>query len=303
MKRFLKKHFLPHKSNGYRPHFFRAPAVVVMLVILVGGAFFFSRILVGLEKTGSYAAVYSGVVIAYTNQNREQAGDGDLAQNALLTKAAQMKADDMAAKGYFAHNSPDGKTSWYWFDQVGYKYEYAGENLAINFDDSEDVTNAWMASPTHRANMLYPHFTEIGVATAVGMYQGRETTFVVQMFGMPKTAQTVSSNPPKESPVISLAATTSAPTTVVATASEQRVEGAYTADVSIVDRVTSSPRKSVAYLYYAFIALVAGLLIFGAAIEWKRHHRSMWVSAGILILIATVAAVLIVHGGQGIVSS
>ena len=61
-----------------------------------------------------------------------------------------MKAQDMATLGYFAHVSPDGKTPWYWIEKVGYDYQYAGENLAINFSDSKDVTNAWMASPLHK---------------------------------------------------------------------------------------------------------------------------------------------------------
>ena len=47
--------------------------------------------------------------------------------------AAQAKADDMATKGYFAHTSPDGKNSWYWFKQAGYTFTYAGENLALDF--------------------------------------------------------------------------------------------------------------------------------------------------------------------------
>ncbi len=96
-----------------------------------------------------------------------------------------MKADDMATKGYFAHTSPEGLTPWYWFAQVGYNYTYAGENLAINFNESKDVDTAWLASPTHRANILNSHYTEIGIATAQGMYKGVQATFVVQMFGTP----------------------------------------------------------------------------------------------------------------------
>lgn len=105
--------------------------------------------------------------------------------NDLLSAAAQLKANDMAAKGYFAHVSPDGKTPWYWIDKVGYSYDYAGENLAVNFIDSADVSNAWMASPTHRANILNPVFKEVGTATAVGTYKGRNAIFVVQLFGTP----------------------------------------------------------------------------------------------------------------------
>jgi hypothetical protein len=96
-----------------------------------------------------------------------------------------MKANDMAEKGYFAHTSPEGKTPWYWFKQAGYDYSYAGENLAVNFFESKDVAEAWMNSPTHRANIVKKDYTEIGIAVATGMYEGRQSVFVAQLFGTP----------------------------------------------------------------------------------------------------------------------
>ena len=50
----------------------------------------------------------------------------------LLSAADDEKADDMAAKSYFAHTSPEGIDPWHWFAQVGYKFTYAGENLAVH---------------------------------------------------------------------------------------------------------------------------------------------------------------------------
>jgi hypothetical protein len=91
----------------------------------------------------------------------------------------------MAAGGYFAHTSPSGATPWSWLDQVGYFYEEAGENLAVNFSDSADIDNAWMNSLSHKENILRKNFTEIGIATAKGIYKDRETIFVVQFFGRP----------------------------------------------------------------------------------------------------------------------
>jgi hypothetical protein len=91
----------------------------------------------------------------------------------------------MAKEGYFAHDSPSGVTPWEWFDEVEYTYETAGENLAIDFSDSDAVVDAWMDSRLHRENILEEDFTEIGIATARGEYEGRETVFVVQMFGTP----------------------------------------------------------------------------------------------------------------------
>ncbi len=94
-----------------------------------------------------------------------------------------MKAKDMAENQYFAHTSPTGATPWQWFSKAGYRYSYAGENLAINFTESVDVENAWIASPTHLANLISDKFDETGIATYQGTYQGQPTTFVVQLFG------------------------------------------------------------------------------------------------------------------------
>jgi uncharacterized protein YkwD len=119
------------------------------------------------------------------NKSRTDAGLPRFLLNQTLVASAQSKASDMASKGYFSHNSPDGKTPWYWFDQTGYHFLNAGENLAVNFTDSFDVDRAWMNSPTHRANILKAEFSEIGIALSTGYYQGRLTTFVVEHFGRP----------------------------------------------------------------------------------------------------------------------
>ena len=109
-----------------------------------------------------------------------------LSENSLLDEAAQMKADDMAAKGYYSHITPEGYTPLYWFQKVGYQYLNAGENLDIIYSgDEETINNAWMGSPEHRANILLPQFTEMGAGIAEGKYQGIEGTFAVQLFGTP----------------------------------------------------------------------------------------------------------------------
>jgi hypothetical protein len=107
----------------------------------------------------------------------------------------------MATKGYFSHTSPEGLSPWHWFDTVGYKFMYAGENLAINFSESTDVEQAWMNSPGHRANILNERFTEIGIATAQGTYQGQPTIFVAQMFGKPLPVYTATKTPAKTTKV------------------------------------------------------------------------------------------------------
>ena len=75
--------------------------------------------------------------------------------------------------------------------KAGYDFSSAGENLAVNFSDSKDVIDAWMNSPEHRANILSNKFTEIGVATAMGTYEGSQVVFVVQEFGTPAVVPAV----------------------------------------------------------------------------------------------------------------
>ena len=163
------------------------------------------------------ATILPATVIDLTNSERERSAASTLRRNEQLDAAAQQKAEHMAAEGYFAHYSPDGVTPWHWFAESGYEYVHAGENLAVHFTDSRSMVQAWMDSPTHRDNIVNEQFTEIGVGTARGRYQGYETTFVVQLFGTPAA-------PRPESVELSTADTeavaTSAPTTTVAEAAE-----------------------------------------------------------------------------------
>ncbi len=161
-------------------------ALILVILALVVGISFPLRTFVTFSLD-SFSAIYASVLATLANDGRQVEQTPELTISDLLTEAAQMKANDMVAKNYFAHNSPEGLTSWYWFDLVGYDYQYAGENLAVNFTESADVNQAWMNSPLHRANILNKKFTEIGIGTATGTYDGRPAIYVVQMFGTPIT--------------------------------------------------------------------------------------------------------------------
>ena len=129
------------------------------------------------------AAVLPSLVVDYANTDRANAQTSTLQINPLLTQAAQLKANDMAARSYFSHQGPAGEAPWTWLDHVGYKYVYAGENLALDFYDSSEVNQAWMNSPKHRENILDKNFTDIGVGMAEGQLAGRDSIFIVQFFG------------------------------------------------------------------------------------------------------------------------
>ena len=186
MLQWLKDHFIPSEANDHQPLFLRTKiAVGLIALVFAVELLYLASSFVLLPTSDYFAAIFASVLVQQTNEERSIENLGSLAINEKLVEAAQMKADDMVARGYFSHVTPDGKNSWYWFRQVGYNYAAAGENLAVNFTDSKDVTEAWMHSPSHRSNIMGENYTEIGIATAHGTYKGRDAIFVVQMFGRP----------------------------------------------------------------------------------------------------------------------
>jgi uncharacterized protein YkwD len=185
----IHRHFVPSSDNGYRPHLLRRPWLLVFLAVTLATEGFLVANLIARESDQTFlAAIVPAEIIALTNQERAQNGVGQLTDNAELDAAAQAKAEDMATKGYFSHISPDGETPWQWITNAGYQYQYAGENLAVRFINSSDVVNAWMASPSHRANIVKPVYTDIGVGAAEGNYEGQPATYVVQYFGTPASS-------------------------------------------------------------------------------------------------------------------
>lgn len=184
---WFNKHFIPHKKNDYRPHILRMHNIrnIIMLVIFLEIFSFLIPTLTHINRTENMATVLPAVLADLTNQERQSQNLQTLTVNPILNKAAEMKAMDMAQYGYFAHTSPEGKTPWYWLKQVGYQYQYAGENLAVNFSDSKDVTIAWMNSPTHKANIEKGNYTEVGTGIANGIYEGKKTIFVAQLYANP----------------------------------------------------------------------------------------------------------------------
>lgn len=189
----LRHYFVPGAHNGHRPEFleYQAIAINVAIVVLLFLIALGVQSLVIRSPSPQVGAVVTAVLVDLANDDRSAEGLPELVVSPTLQKAAQMKADDMASKAYFAHTSPEGFDPWYWFKQVDYDFRFAGENLAVYFSDSAEVEKAWMNSPKHRGNILSDKFSEIGIALAQGSYEGHDTTFVVQMFGTPAQAGAV----------------------------------------------------------------------------------------------------------------
>lgn len=104
-------------------------------------------------------------VVALTNQARVNAGCAALRVDPRLTAAAQGHSDDMSARGYFAHDSLDGRTFSDRITAQGYPSP-GGENIAQGQQDAQEVVTAWMNSPGHRRNIEDCSFTTIGVGLA-----------------------------------------------------------------------------------------------------------------------------------------
>lgn len=187
--KWLKIYFIPHEGNDHKPHILRPRTVLfVCLVTLVAELAFVLTATYVMPRSKMFGIIEANALVDETNQSRTADNLRELVISPLLTAAAQQKANDMVVNDYFAHTSPQGVTPWDWFSKVGYQFSFAGENLAVNFSDSQDVTNAWMNSPEHRANILNGAYTEIGIATAQGTYEGKPAIYIVEEFGTPASA-------------------------------------------------------------------------------------------------------------------
>jgi len=182
----LRHLFVPHLSNNQKAKILHSESLFFLALILIS----FQLILGFTHRLfpsvlGYAANISPAEVIRLTNAQRAANGLGPLAGNSALDAAALAKGNDMLAKGYWAHFAPDGTTPWSFFLNFGYKYAYAGENLARDFSDAGSAVNAWMASPTHKENILNANYRDIGIGVVEGNLAGVNTTIIVQFFGTP----------------------------------------------------------------------------------------------------------------------
>jgi hypothetical protein len=180
----LRHLFTPHHTNNFRAKLLHNSGIFAIIGILIVSNIFI-RILdsTPLHILGFTSSVTIDEVVRATNEKRVSAGLKPLVYNERLADAARRKAANMFSENYWAHNSPSGKTPWVWFNEAGYKYVYAGENLAKDFGSTDRMMEAWMASPTHKENIVNPKYSEIGIAVSPGNIAGQDTVLVVQLFG------------------------------------------------------------------------------------------------------------------------
>lgn len=169
-----------HYLKTYYPYL---PLLLIVMVGLAVNIFWSAR----TEVLGATTNLTATSLLTDTNNERLRGHEDQLQLNAKLSAAAQSKANDMAAKNYWSHTSPDGRTPWKFIAASGYDYYTAGENLAYGFSNAENTVAGWMNSREHRDNVLNPDYTEVGFGIVPAdnfMGHGR-ATIVVAMYAEP----------------------------------------------------------------------------------------------------------------------
>jgi len=296
----LRHLFVPHESNNQKAKLLHPNSIFLIALGLIAFQFVLGFASKSLPKVLGYSANISPEeVIRLTNVERVKNGLAPLSANSTLSQAALAKGNDMLAKGYWAHFAPDGTSPWSFFLSFGYKYKYAGENLARDFADAGSAVSAWMNSPTHKENILNPNYQDIGIGVVEGNLAGTETTVIVQFFGttlgstatIPEVKAQALAQTPK--PTI---APTPVPTPIVTpTPTPEQITNASGSAVTFVSPFSSTKGISL---------FVLGLLIMVLSIDLIVVKRNKIVRAGgktlahIAFLGMILAVILILKAGQ-----
>lgn len=204
MRQHLKNAFIPNHGNNHIPRVLRRkPLAIYSLILIAVKIMVILAVLIAPTPARLAAGVDASQLISLTNQERTSRGLNSLNTNPALTAAAKAKAQYMLDHDVFEHGDP-----WTFIRDAGYDYLYAGENIAMDFQTTAEVHQAWMASSSHRANILKTQYQDIGIAAVAGRFKDHDTIMVVQMFGSPKT-------PPPTTPPTPTPTATPTPTLTV----------------------------------------------------------------------------------------
>lgn len=198
----VKKHAF---ERVYWPYIPIVAAISFLLVLSSNGGALKAAVHHPLGRVLSYSTSMSiGSLLNDTNSQRTANSVGALSLSDKLDAAAQSKADDMAARNYWSHYTPEGNPPWIFVNAQGYSYQKLGENLATGFSDEQSTINGWMASPPHRENLLDTAFSQVGFGfannpdyTAAG---GGPQTIVVAFYGQPQVLSASTTAPAATTP-------------------------------------------------------------------------------------------------------
>ncbi len=113
---------------------------------------------------GDCGGALGNALLPLVNAERARNGLSQLRCDSGLAAVALGHTQDMCARGYFDHYSPEGETHRERLARAGI-YSPAGENILYGDPTADSAFGAWMGSPTHRANILNPPWTRMGVGT------------------------------------------------------------------------------------------------------------------------------------------
>lgn len=252
------KHSKPYLKT-YWPYL--PMAIIIVCGFFYGGIHFNGR---PIHSVLSYTVGASNnSLLQATNEQRTSNGKTSLKLNQQLINAAQAKAQDMVARNYWSHNTPEGHEPWVFVENSGYKYSHVGENLAYGFTSSSTTINGWMNSPTHKENLLSDNFTEVGFgyANSTDFVQSGPETVVVAIYGKPLDIIQISSGA-TDTPTISQSAiTTSTLATQQSTSNTNSSQGEQ-AEKSItkIDSVTNGKSPWLIGVISILMLLGAGFL-------------------------------------------
>ncbi len=285
------KHLLvPHKGNQYHPHLIRGKGISIMVAAIIISQLGYNMLVHGnMSVLGRTTTTTVDGLLAQTNEARQAASLPPLTLNPKLDQAAYEKAHDMLQNNYWAHVSPTGVQPWSWITSVGYNYSAAGENLAKNYDSSKDTLDAWLASPSHRANILNTHYTEVGFAVVDGNLDGKDTSLVVAYYAQPAQPSVLGANTPSTS-----AANFSQPAV--------HSNNPLTYLGTIVQSLNPATVGSLALLTIAFgVALVTyhyrRMLPKKLRYTWKAHHAA-YKAGGFAVLAIMIVSLGVISTGQ-----
>ncbi len=296
----LKHFFIPHSETHKKAHLLSGQAILVYIVLFLWlqfGIKIYAQLNPGV--LGIATAISQQDVISLTNAQRAKYGLTELIEDPKLDAAAVAKGANMFAENYWAHFAPSGKSPWDFIKSSGYKFTYAGENLARNFNASSEVMDAWMNSPSHKENILNSHYTNIGIAVVNGVLNGQETTLVVQEFGRPVeylAAAPIAQPQVSESPQASIAPT---PSPVVVGQVKSESAGAIYR-LNPLQKILIDPFLLAKTVGLALIAFLFSLIVIDYLVIKKRGV--MRVSANHLphlaLLSVAATALLTMHRGS-----
>lgn len=269
--------FLPHHTNNQRAKFLHPSALSVVIGVFVLFQIAINQLTIIYPQILGYASnISTEEILRLTNIERKNNGVGEVVLDSQLNIAAAQKAADMMARDYWAHISPTGTQPWTFINESGYSYRYAGENLARDFSDPDSVVRAWMASSSHRDNLLNARYQDMGIAVIDGKLGGRETTLVVQMFGTKISAPVMANKSPLDISV-------------------RAAETSQTSSTNNISRFEITK-----YASLLLVALFLILLVIDIVIVLKKGIVR-WTSksfAHLLLMLALVGAIAIISRGQ-----